>query len=121
MVSEEELEKLKAEMKRAQKRWNRKKTDRNQREMRRAQSNYDRARADRRFEDNDEYDFYITDHAAMRFIQRRMNLDINEVKAMMLSELDMTTVEILKTGKFPLSSGGRIVVRDNGTVVTFLD
>lgn len=119
-ISAGDVERLKAEWERAQKRWDKKKTERSRMELNRAQFAYDKARMARRHKADDGFDFYITDHAALRFIQRRMGLDLREIKAMMLEEIDADIVQTIGEGKYPMKEGGKLVVEKNGAAVTFL-
>jgi hypothetical protein len=115
-----DIERLRKEMNRANKRWKKKKTHKNKVAKNRAQAAYDRAKTAQRY-DSSEFDFYISEHAALRFIQRRMDIDLDEVRALMVKEIDFDAIDALGPGKYPMSEGGRIVVAPNGTVVTYID
>lgn len=119
-ITHEDQERLKRRMVRAQRRYEEDRTNAEAKaSMVQAQRAYEKARM-ARLEFEDPFEFYITDHAALRFIQRRMGLDLNEVKKAMLTEINTDIIQELGQGKYPLSEGGRLIVVENGAAVTFI-
>lgn len=61
----------------------------------------------------------VTEHSLLRFLERSLGVDLQEVERMMLE--DPTLIETRKTldtdGKFPLKDGSRAIIK-NSTIVT---
>lgn len=63
----------------------------------------------------------ITDHAALRFLQRRLDIDLDDVREVMRQEIDVEAVIRLGEGHYPMKNGGKAVVKKDGSVVTYLE
>lgn len=64
----------------------------------------------------------ITEHAMLRYIERVMGLNMDDVRMEILPEVTEKQVQALRQGTFPVNDGGKgfkILVKNN-TVVTIL-
>lgn len=61
-------------------------------------------------------DITVSEHAVVRYLERGMNLDIDSIKAKILSEDTTTLIKNLGNGKYPIGGGLKAVVRDNVVV-----
>lgn len=55
----------------------------------------------------------ITDHAIVRFLERVHGLNLNEVRRQMTSNGVGELIRTLKSGRFPLGNGAKLVVQDS--------
>lgn len=62
----------------------------------------------------------ISDHAIIRYIERVIGVNIEDIKAHILTEDLETKIKTLGNGKYPMKDGGRVVVK-NKNVVTIID
>jgi hypothetical protein len=58
----------------------------------------------------------VTEHALLRYIERFMNVNLEEVRKAILTEQAVKLIKFTKTGK--VTTDGRRLVVKNGTVVT---
>jgi hypothetical protein len=58
----------------------------------------------------------VTEHALLRYIERFMNVDLEQVRKAILTEQAVKLIKFTKTGK--VTTDGRRLVVKNGTVVT---
>lgn len=119
MVTRKELEIYQAKLTRAQKKWEKKDTTKSRLNLAKARSLVDRAKVARKYS-RDPFEFYISDHAALRYLQRTLDVDLQQIKQMMVDEVAVEAVYTLGPGKYPLEGGGTLVVAENGTAVTYL-
>lgn len=60
---------------------------------------------------------HITDHALVRYFERCLEIDISAIKKEMLADGRDEMIKKLRSGKFPLGNGAKLVVVE-GNVVT---
>lgn len=66
-------------------------------------------------------DIIVSEHAILRFIERTMGLDVEAIKAHIVSDTMKTQIAALGgKGVFPHPQGGKLRVNNN-TVVTIID
>ncbi|CAH2910614.1 MAG: hypothetical protein CPSOU_1818 [uncultured Paraburkholderia sp.] len=58
----------------------------------------------------------VTEHALLRYIERFMNVDLEQVRKAILTEQAVKLIKFTRTGK--VTTDGRRLVIKNGTVVT---
>jgi hypothetical protein len=63
----------------------------------------------------DENGIIVSDHAIVRYFERVMEMDVEQIKINILHNI--SAMEKLKVGKFPCDGGGRAVLLNN-TIVT---
>jgi len=54
----------------------------------------------------------VTEHAILRYLERTMDLDMDEIKNKILSESTVEQIKILGNGKYPIGGGRKVVVKD---------
>ncbi len=59
----------------------------------------------------------VSEHAQLRYIERVLGVDLDEIKAAILTDQMLATINALGSGKFPMDGGMKAIVR-NKTVVT---
>lgn len=65
-------------------------------------------------------DLIISEHAIIRYIERVMKIDIEEINKMILPEDAVSFVKKNGDGKFPINDGQFMVVIKNGVIVTVI-
>lgn len=60
---------------------------------------------------------HVTDHAIVRYMERCMGIDIDAVKRELLADGRENMIKKLRSGKFPMGNGAKLVVVE-GNVVT---
>jgi hypothetical protein len=60
----------------------------------------------------------VTEHALLRYVERVMGVDLDEIRAQILNESAVGLINQLRTAKIPMrqGSGFRLVVRDRTVV-----
>ena len=58
----------------------------------------------------------VTEHAVIRYMERAMGLDLEEVKSQILNDRVRQQIDVLGNGKFPIGNGFRVVVKDMSIV-----
>lgn len=53
----------------------------------------------------------VTEHALLRYIERVYKIDLAELTAQILTPTTVTAIKTLGSGKYPLKSGGKAVVK----------
>jgi len=61
-------------------------------------------------------DMTVTDHAMVRYFERVLGIDIEEVKKQILTENVVTMARSLGNGKYPIENGCRVIVQNNSVV-----
>lgn len=61
----------------------------------------------------------VTEHAVLRFIERKYKLDIKEIEKQIINDKVKSQILVLGNGKYPIGEGLKIVVKNN-SVVTVL-
>lgn len=59
----------------------------------------------------------VTEHAVLRYVERVMGFNIEQIKEEILSDSMKSQIKTLGNGKYPVGEGCKAVVRDN-TIVT---
>ena len=62
----------------------------------------------------------VTEHALLRFIERVYHVNLDEIRDKILTPANIKIVRSIGSGKFPLESGGRAVVK-GGAIVSITD
>lgn len=65
-------------------------------------------------------DIVVSEHAMLRYLERAMGLNLDDIKQAILTEETKTYVGKLGNGKYPIGNGLRVVVKDN-VVVSVVD
>lgn len=96
-----------------------------QKTARESQSDYDKAMGQMKFIDKDikslaTVEVVVSEHAMLRYMERVMGFDLEIIRSAILSPDNLLMIKKLGSGRFPLSGGGRMVVRDK-TVVSIVD
>ena len=65
-------------------------------------------------------DIVVSEHAMLRYLERAMGLDLDDIKQAILTEEIKAYVGKLGNGKYPIGNGLRVVVKDN-VVVSVVD
>ena len=60
----------------------------------------------------------VTEHALLRYVERVLKIDLEEVKTQMLPDKTLEAIRICRTGKFPVNDFKLIV--KNGVVTTIM-
>ena len=55
----------------------------------------------------------VSEHALIRYLERAMDLDLEQLKSEILTPEVTKQIKIMGNGKFPLGNGLRVVVKDN--------
>lgn len=58
----------------------------------------------------------ISEHAILRYLERKYELDIEEVKKEMVTDKTLALVSQLGDGKYPIDGGGKLVIKNNVAV-----
>lgn len=58
----------------------------------------------------------VSEHAMLRYFERVMGVDLEEVKSIILSETLQSQWKILGNGKYPLKDTGKAVIKDSVVV-----
>lgn len=58
----------------------------------------------------------VTEHAIIRYLERAMGLDLEQIKREILSERNEALIEQLGSGKYPIGSGLKAVVKGKAIV-----
>lgn len=58
----------------------------------------------------------VSEHAILRYLERKYELDIEEVKREIITDKVLLLVRQLGDGKYPLEIGGKIVIKNNVVV-----
>lgn len=58
----------------------------------------------------------VSEHAVLRYVERAMEIDIDEIKRRILSDETKQRIQELGSGKFPIGDGLRAVVKGNVVV-----
>jgi predicted transcriptional regulator len=58
----------------------------------------------------------VTEHAILRYLERIMNIDIEELRAEILTDKTRQQIKTLGNGRYPLEKGGKAVVKNNSIV-----
>lgn len=66
-------------------------------------------------------DIVITEHAILRYLERSMKLNIDDVKKAILPDVVKKQIEILGDGLFPIPDGGGKLRVKNRTIVTIVE
>lgn len=74
---------------------------------------------DKEIEDMTEVEPVITEHAILKYIERVMGFDLDNVRSEILNESTLPMVKSMKSGKFPLHDGHKIVAK-NMSIVTVI-
>lgn len=61
----------------------------------------------------------ISEHAILRFLERKFNLDLEDIEAQIMSKDIEAQIKAMGNGKYPVGGGLRIVVKD-GTIVSVI-
>lgn len=61
-------------------------------------------------------DLVITEHAILRYIERAMGIDIEELKGKIIDEGTKAMIESMGNGKYPIGNGCRAIVKDMAVV-----
>lgn len=61
-------------------------------------------------------DVVVTEHAIIRYLERVMGLDLDQLKSEILSDSLKHQVKAMGNGKYPIGNGVKIVVKDNAVV-----
>lgn len=61
----------------------------------------------------------ITDHAVLRFMERVMKVDLQEIKKQMLPDAVKNQIETLGNGRYPISSNAYVIIK-NGSAVSVI-
>ncbi len=59
----------------------------------------------------------VSEHAILRYLERVMNVDIEQIRSLILTEDNVTLIENMGSGKYPIGNGMKAVVK-NKTVVS---
>ena len=59
----------------------------------------------------------ITEHAILRYVERAMGLDVEQIKDKILTEATRKAIEAMGNGKYPIDEGLKAIVKDN-TIIT---
>lgn len=62
---------------------------------------------------------HVTDHAVVRYLERYMGIDVDHIKDLILANGRREMVRSLRSGRFPIDSGAKIVAKD-GVVITIV-
>ena len=62
-------------------------------------------------------DVIISEHSIIRYMERAMGLDIDQIKDQILTEDMLISIKAMGSGKYPMREGLTAVVKDN-TIVT---
>ncbi len=62
-------------------------------------------------------DIVVTDHAFLRYLERAMGIEVDELKEQMVPDNVEITMKRMGSGKYPLGNGLHAVVKGN-TIVT---
>jgi predicted nucleic acid-binding Zn-ribbon protein len=62
----------------------------------------------------------VSEHALLRYIERFHGINLEEIRAKILTERNVAAIARLGTGKYPIEGGGRAVVKGN-TVVSVVE
>ena len=65
-------------------------------------------------------DIIISEHAILRYIERAMGLNLEQIKQEILSDKVKAQIFTLGSGKYPIGNKLKAVVKDN-TIVTIVD
>ena len=65
-------------------------------------------------------DIVVSEHAMLRYLERAMGLNLDDIKQAILTEETKAYVVKLGNGKYPIGNGLRVVVKDN-VVVSVVD
>lgn len=63
-----------------------------------------------------EKDVIVTEHAILRYLERAMGLNVDQVKDEVLPDNIKAQIAVLGNGKYPIDGGYQIVVKDNAVV-----
>jgi chromosome segregation ATPase len=63
-----------------------------------------------------EADIVVTEHAILRFIERSMGIDLEQVTNLILTEKLKHSISALGNGRHPIGDGMKAVVKDNAIV-----
>lgn len=58
----------------------------------------------------------VTEHALLRYCERVLNIDMEAIKATILSETTLKQSQTLGNGKYPVVDGHRAVIKDSCVV-----
>lgn len=61
----------------------------------------------------------VTDHAVLRYLERYCDFDIEAVKQRILADGRGELIKKMRSGRFPLDAGAKIVAKD-GVVITIV-
>lgn len=64
-------------------------------------------------------DIHVTDHAVLRYLERYMGVNVDHIKSLILANGRGEMVRTLRSGRFPIDSGAKIVAKD-GVVITIV-
>lgn len=73
----------------------------------------------KRVEDMQDVDVVISDHAIVRYMERAMGLDVEQIASQIFNKDTLASIESLGDGKYPICEGLQAVVKNN-TVVTIM-
>lgn len=59
---------------------------------------------------------HVTEHALLRYIERIYGVDLEEMRRQILTPTTVTAIRTLGSGKYPLSGGGKAVVKGMSVV-----
>jgi len=62
----------------------------------------------------------VTEHALLRYVERVYGINLEEIKASILTPTTVKAIKTLGSGKYPLTSGGKAVVKGM-SVVSIVD
>ena len=63
-----------------------------------------------------EKEVIVTEHAVLRFLERKFKLDIDEIKTEIFPENVRAQHKALGSGKFPIANGLKAVIKNNSVV-----
>jgi len=59
----------------------------------------------------------VSEHALLRYLERKYNLDLEDIKREILTNDNVIMIKNMGNGKYPISDGLKAVVKNN-TVIT---
>lgn len=62
----------------------------------------------------------VSEHALLRYLERVYHINLDDIRAAILSPSTIKAIRVMGNGKIPLPTGGRAVIKDN-IVVSITD
>lgn len=62
---------------------------------------------------------HITDHALLRYIERILGIDVEQIRNEILTEETRYQVFVLGDGKYPVNNDHYVIIRDNALITVY--